>query len=1066
MGYSGLIYKTKGNSNPQGKSKVYFCATPDDYRCHFESITKDIFTYHRNCSIWYFENPDVVVEDDEMELFEADLREMQLFVVVVSSEFLHSSNRAREIAFKFAIDNNIPVLPIIVEQGLESDFNNLCANLQCLNKVDKDPTAIPYEEKLKTFLEEVLVSDELANKVREAFDAYIFLSYRKKDRAYAQKIMHLIHESEFCRDIAIWYDEFLVPGEDFNDAIKDAFDKSGLFVLAVTPNLLEKPNYVMSVEYPMALQNKKNVLPIEMVDTDSAKLNECYQGIPDCVRPDASFEEKLKSFVNSSLELKVNNNPVHLFFMGLAYLSGIDVEVNSKKAIELFTKSAEGGCYEAYERLVSIYENGIGVPVDVAAAMNWQCKYVDCLRAAYDNQMEKNQNTAIKVFRALHKYNRMFSYSEDYKKSLEVCALLIEYAKKIGDKHFMRVAEVIYGHDELKCRNYDVALEHYKKALNIAIEICRENPSNANLIDVADCSNRIGHLYSSLEKSKKAADFYSKYYEIMERLFDEKGILEDSIERFSVLQTKANVAIEKNHFDDARKYGNTLLSIALQNREVANDTESLGLLYDVYSILEKVEVSSENYEDAIKFCRKRIETAEEIYAKTQTNFSKLQLETAYDSLGVCLLGAKNQSDYGEALLWFSKAQKILDDILVNQESADTRRSLAYLYDHFGSAYRLLLKTDDSFKYYEKSLDLKLKLFDEFKDPLSKYDLQIAYWNIAVLCNSCGKTSEAVDYQKKCLKIAEEMVEETDIYRNVGLLIRHYVNLYDYQIDDNQIEAAIETFFDFINRLESSFAAVESINVSSEVLYPFKKIRHTPEGKRAYQNCRKVLMEHYYRYCVNYMDGTDLEEKETSSIEKFRKLASDVALYFFDVRDYERAREICKMWTESAFELSDRDTTIANRFESYNAYFELGEIELQLGRNYDASKTALNIARNIVTKLYEETNENEYLFQLALCNSQLFMAEVEDINLKRAYMELSVAQYSELVEKDPKINNKINLAISASNLAAASDTRDEKVKYYSLAMRTFKSIDEDKMPVEVKGIMMNCSAKLKRLIVSW
>ena len=50
--------------------------------------------------------------------------------------------------------------------------------------------------------------------------------------------MRLIHKNEFCRDIAIWYDEFLTPGENFNDAIKEALQKSGLFVLTVTPNLV------------------------------------------------------------------------------------------------------------------------------------------------------------------------------------------------------------------------------------------------------------------------------------------------------------------------------------------------------------------------------------------------------------------------------------------------------------------------------------------------------------------------------------------------------------------------------------------------------------------------------------------------------------------------------------------------------------------------------------------------------------------------------------------------------------------------------------------------------------
>ena len=83
--------------------------------------------------------------------------------------------------------------------------------------------------------------------------------------------MRLIHENEAYRDIAIWYDEFLVPGEGFNEAIKAAFEKSSLFAMAVTPHLEEDGNYVMRVEYPMARDRQEKdknyeIVPVEMYD--------------------------------------------------------------------------------------------------------------------------------------------------------------------------------------------------------------------------------------------------------------------------------------------------------------------------------------------------------------------------------------------------------------------------------------------------------------------------------------------------------------------------------------------------------------------------------------------------------------------------------------------------------------------------------------------------------------------------------------------------------------------------------------------------------------------------------
>ena len=48
--------------------------------------------------------------------------------------------------------------------GLEFLFNDVCGNLQILNKYDPDPTALPYKDKLKLFLDAVLLKDEMHEK--------------------------------------------------------------------------------------------------------------------------------------------------------------------------------------------------------------------------------------------------------------------------------------------------------------------------------------------------------------------------------------------------------------------------------------------------------------------------------------------------------------------------------------------------------------------------------------------------------------------------------------------------------------------------------------------------------------------------------------------------------------------------------------------------------------------------------------------------------------------------------------------------------------------------------------
>ena len=385
-----LKVKTRGNSSPQGKQRVYFCCHPADFPLYFEGISGEILA-RQNCAVWYDDG-----NAPRDEAFLDNLREMQLFVMPVTSRLLYSDNYALAVEFPFAIAHHIPVLPLMQESGLEQAFNEKCGNLQFLDKHQTDPTALSYDEKLDKYLSGVLVGDELAEKVRAAFDAYVFLSYRKKDRKHAQELMRLIHQNEFCRDIAIWYDEFLTPGENFNEAIQAALEKSGLFVLTVTPNLVNEPNYIQQVEYPMAVEQGKPIVPAEIESTDAEKLADKYPGLPPVA--DAHNQPALSAALLNALKtLAIAENdrsPEHNFFIGLAYLNGIDVEVDHPRALALITGAAEAGLVEAAQKLVKMYRSGVGVERDYEKAIRWQEKLVAIAEAAYEaDPTEERLNT-------------------------------------------------------------------------------------------------------------------------------------------------------------------------------------------------------------------------------------------------------------------------------------------------------------------------------------------------------------------------------------------------------------------------------------------------------------------------------------------------------------------------------------------------------------------------------------------------------------------------------------------------------------------------------------------------
>ena len=168
---ANIRFKTNGNSSPQGKPRVYFCCHPDDFTKYFEDISDEILLI-QNCAVWYRGDFDPLDET-----LEQDLRQMQLFVIPVTEKFLMDDNDALNNEFRIAIENHIPVLPLMQEPGLEELFNSKCGNLQFLSKLSNDDTEISYNKKLKKYLQSILVGDELADKIRAAFDAYVFLSY-------------------------------------------------------------------------------------------------------------------------------------------------------------------------------------------------------------------------------------------------------------------------------------------------------------------------------------------------------------------------------------------------------------------------------------------------------------------------------------------------------------------------------------------------------------------------------------------------------------------------------------------------------------------------------------------------------------------------------------------------------------------------------------------------------------------------------------------------------------------------------------------------------------------------
>lgn len=572
-------YKTRGKSSPFGKPKIFFTCHPSDFWL-FDEIVETLLDM-RDCAIFY-------TEDMSAPLLEpyrtADLGQMNLFVVPVTSSLLQEPNRAMDEDYAFAEQNHIPVLPLMMQSGLDLLYAKKFGKRHYFSPYEQDATAIDYEEKLKKFLSSVLYDDKTVELVEKAFGARLFLSYRKKDRHYANELMRLIHKNPEHRDVAVWYDEFLMPGEAFDENIQAALKNSDLFALLVTPNLVNEKNYVQTVEYPEAVAANKSILPVEMVETEKSKLKERYPGIPDCV--DGYAEVELCERIRDALKgVKPHGEEDFYkdYLLGIAYLEGINVEVNKSLALEYITRAANANIPDAMKKLYHLYDEGSAVEIDYEKSLAWIKRLVDYNERALGCDHPETILSVIDLTVACIKFG-------DYKKARDYGEKAYDVSCKAFGANDSRTLVCI---DNLASA-YNM-LGDYKNALRLqktAYTLLRDNYGEKYLHTLIALSNAADSYYN-LGDYEKALKFGKKAYLLKVETLGEKHL-----QTLLSLCNYASACVRNCLYDEA---------IELANKAVDLCSKTLGDSHpqtlSARSVLSDALCDSGNYEKAFSVLR-------------------------------------------------------------------------------------------------------------------------------------------------------------------------------------------------------------------------------------------------------------------------------------------------------------------------------------------------------------------------------------------------------------------------------------------------------------------------------
>ena len=499
-------YKTKGGSSPENKPKVFFTCHPDDFDECFDKVCSDIFL-HQNCTIFYTKDMTKKLNDADTLV---DLERMNLFVIPVTSKLLSEPNRTMQFDLKFALSKHIPVLPLMMETGLVALYKKRenFGELEYMKTVGVDDTAISYEDKLQAYLKDKLVGSEMVDRIRKSFRGYIFLSYRKKDRKYANELIKMIHADPRFEDIAIWFDEYLVPGKSYRNSINTKIKESKLFALLVTPWLVTRhedgaPNFIMSTEYPTALSYDKEVFPVEMEKTDKDILSKEFKGISKTTKTKKRnlLYKYLYDSLSKNTDLNGEMSMEHCYLMGMAYLNGVDVEVNYDKGSELIHKAAEGGCLEAIHTLSRICFHR----ADYDNCAYWSEKYY---KGCVNTLGEKHSDTLLALEQLVVDRMNNNEYND----------ALIELSKKnyifhrdvLGMKHPDTITPLCHlGVVYQKTGYYKRAIKCTMKGHRLSRKILGETHSTTGYTAYI-----LATTYSSIGQDKKSINYYEEAYRI------------------------------------------------------------------------------------------------------------------------------------------------------------------------------------------------------------------------------------------------------------------------------------------------------------------------------------------------------------------------------------------------------------------------------------------------------------------------------------------------------------------------------------------------------------------------
>lgn len=347
---------------------------------------------------------------------------------------------------------------------------------------------------------------------------------------------------------------------------------------------------------------------------------------------------------------------------------------NYDKALEYYQR--------AYEMMVntqihrefpsSYVLNDIGV----IYKMQGQCKNaLDYFEQAL--RIREKYPEYLPIAASLENLAAIYRVNGDYDRALESLTACLRIREEYLAKEHRQTAKTLsnIGDILMEKDQLDVALEYHQRSLKIS-----EKTLPVEHDDIALVLNRMALVLTNQGKFQAALDYYTRALNIREQVLPHAHL-----NMATTLSGIGYVYYSTAKYIRAREYLEKALQIRDRSFRNINDTG----LVNTLTYLALVFIKLRQYDDALIYCRRALQTAQIVYP-----IGHLRVTDCLTNLGICF---REMADYKTAFDYFEKASK-------NEEATRgkfNQLSLARTYDNMGIC---LLYEDDE----EKGLNYRMK----------------------------------------------------------------------------------------------------------------------------------------------------------------------------------------------------------------------------------------------------------------------------------------------------------------------------------------------------------------------